>query len=206
VPPSIARQHFSYSIYSQAANRVAAFSDKTSCEPDDALRLIFDDRETWLRARRRTSAQTSTGLFRNADLATPQGFKVAAEKTLRRVKLVVHRISTANSESELRKVVKNLDRTSDALCSVIDLAEFVRTAHPDQKFVQAANWAYEHLCSYMNTLNTNTNLYQVSLRCTCVHIESALFLPPSSGLDRHDLVRGSRKELIVTLSPYLPRY
>ena len=81
---------------------------------------------------------------------------------MRRVQLVIHRISTAKSETELRRVVKNLDRASDMLCSVIDLAEFVRTAHPDQKFVQAANWAYEHLCSYMNTLNTNTNLYQVS--------------------------------------------
>ena len=77
------------------------------------------------------------------------------------MKLLVNRITNANTKEELRKVVKNLDRLSDTLCSVIDTAEFVRTSHPDPKFAQAANWAYEYLCSYMNVLNTNTELYQV---------------------------------------------
>src|SRR6266511_116068 len=129
----------------------------TSQEPDETLRLIFDDSDIWNNfiSRSQTLAALEygttlttrklTGLFRNPELATPQGFHIEAEKALRRVKLLVNRITNANTEEELRKVVKNLDRLSNALCSVIDMAEFIRTSHPDPKFAQAANWAYEHL-------------------------------------------------------------
>lgn len=59
------------------------------------------------------------------------------------------------------KVVKNFDRLSDLLCSVIDLAELVRNAHPDDAWREAANEAYEGLCGFMNVLNTHTGLYDV---------------------------------------------
>ncbi|CAG8435758.1 6219_t:CDS:2 [Diversispora eburnea] len=143
-------------------------------QDNEHLRLIFDSPEIWSDFVTRcqtiaaleygnslTNKRKPTGLFGNPELATPNGFRVAAKKALRRVHLLVQRIVKANTDDELRKVVKNLDRLSDTLCSVIDTAEFTRTAHPDQKFTQAANWAYEHLYSYMNTLNTNTELYQV---------------------------------------------
>jgi intermediate peptidase len=51
------------------------------------------------------------------------------------------------------------------LCSVIDLAELVRNAHPDPEWVKSANEAYEKLCEYMNVLNTNVGLYEV---CVCL--------------------------------------
>ena len=59
------------------------------------------------------------------------------------------------------KVVKNLDRLSDLLCSVVDLAEFVRNAHPDPKWVASANNLYESLSEFMNVLNTHVGLYNV---------------------------------------------
>ena len=62
------------------------------------------------------------------------------------------------------KVVKNLDRLSDLLCSVVDLAEFVRNAHPDPKWVASANNLYESLSEFMNVLNTHVGLYNVR-RC-----------------------------------------
>lgn len=61
----------------------------------------------------------------------------------------------------MRMVVKNFDRLSDTLCAVIDAAEHVRHAHPDPEWAEAANEAYEMLCSYMNVLNTHTELYDV---------------------------------------------
>ena len=61
------------------------------------------------------------------------------------------------------KVVKNLDRLSDLLCSVVDLAEFVRNAHPDPKWVASANNLYESLSEFMNVLNTHVGLYNVRL-------------------------------------------
>ncbi|RGB42304.1 hypothetical protein C1646_683750 [Rhizophagus diaphanus] len=149
--------------------------DKVS-QTDETLRLIFDDEDFWnyFTSRSRTlaaleystslPARKFTGLFRNPALATPQGFHLEAEKALRRVKLLVNRITNASTEKELSKVVKNMDRLSDTLCSVIDTAEFIRSSHPDPKFAQAANWAYGYLCSYMNSLNTNTELYKVLKR------------------------------------------
>ncbi|CAG8696813.1 4220_t:CDS:1, partial [Acaulospora morrowiae] len=141
-------------------------------EANKNLRLIFDDPDVWTNFISRShkiaplerdtlsSKEKLTGLFRNPELATPQGFRTAAEKVLRRAKLLVHRITNAKTDDELRKVVKNLDRLSDMLCSVIDTAEFVRATHPDPKFSQSANWAYEHLYSYMNFLNTNRDLWK----------------------------------------------
>ncbi|KAI9305607.1 hypothetical protein BJ944DRAFT_264935 [Cunninghamella echinulata] len=61
----------------------------------------------------------------------------------------------------MQRVVKNLDRLSDTLCIVIDLAEFLRNAHPNPTLLNAANNAYTDLCTYMNTLNTDTRLYKV---------------------------------------------
>lgn len=141
-------------------------------EKDEILRLIFDDTNVWneFTHRSRTfsklevdtppSTRKFTGLFRNPELTSPQGFQKEAEKAVRRVKLLINRITNANTDEELRKVVKNLDRLSDILCSVIDTAEFVRTVHPDQKFSHEANRVYEYLCSFMNSLNTNRELYQ----------------------------------------------
>ncbi|CAG8485231.1 6380_t:CDS:2 [Ambispora leptoticha] len=135
---------------------------------DESLRLIFDNYDEWhsfcaLQYNYFSSSLTtkSAGLFRNPELTSPQGFQVATDKALNKAKSIVNSIRIANTDDELRMVVKNLDQLSNVLCSVIDLAEFIRNAHPDQEFSQAANRAYVDLCSYMNTLNTNTELYKV---------------------------------------------
>ena len=58
-------------------------------------------------------------------------------------------------------MVKNLDRLSDMLCGVIDLAELIRNAHPDSAWVQSAEHVYEKMCEFMNILNTHVELYEV---------------------------------------------
>jgi mitochondrial intermediate peptidase len=63
-------------------------------------------------------------------------------------------------------MVKNLDRLSDLLCGVIDLAELVRNVHPDHAWAGGANAAYEELCEYMNELNTHVGLYEVGRKAT----------------------------------------
>ena len=65
------------------------------------------------------------------------------------------------SRDELRLVLKNLDKLSDLLCGVIDLAELIRNSHPDPEWVTSANDAYDTLCEFMNILNTHVGLYQV---------------------------------------------
>ncbi|CCG83405.1 Mitochondrial intermediate peptidase [Taphrina deformans PYCC 5710] len=56
-------------------------------------------------------------------------------------------------------VIKAFDRLSDTLCSVLDLAEFVRNSHPDQRYVAAAEQAYGILHGFMNQLNTHVGLF-----------------------------------------------
>ncbi|KAI0324462.1 mitochondrial intermediate peptidase [Cubamyces sp. BRFM 1775] len=103
-----------------------------------------------------------TGLFGHRALTTPATFNALADSTLRRAQLLTERILRAReSRVELFKVVKNLDRLSDMLCGVIDLAELLRNAHPDPLWVQSADEVYEKLCEFMNVLNTNVGLYEV---------------------------------------------
>ena len=99
-------------------------------------------------------------------LTTPSAFVALAHSTLRRAQLLTDRILRAReSRDELFKVVKNLDRLSDMLCGVIDLAELLRNAHPDQAWIQSADEVYEKLCEFMNVLNTNVGLYEVRMPC-----------------------------------------
>lgn len=125
---------------------------------DRALVSLFDHPKSSLRS----SPFSSTGLFGHPSLTHPRALISLADATLVRAQLVTDRILQArNSRDELLKVVKNLDRLSDMLCSVIDLAELVRNAHPDKMWVEAANHAYGTLCEFMNILNTHVGLYDV---------------------------------------------
>lgn len=124
---------------------------------DVALVSLFDHPNSGLR-----SSLSTTGLFRHPALTHPQALISLADATLIRAQLLVDRILRAReSRSELSKVVKNLDRLSDMLCGVIDLAELVRNAHPERMWVDAADHAYEMLCEFMNILNTHVGLYEV---------------------------------------------
>ncbi|KAF7307093.1 Mitochondrial intermediate peptidase [Mycena indigotica] len=124
---------------------------------DKALITIFDRPRTTHK-----STISSTGLFGHRNLTTPNELVALADATVIRAQLLTDRILRAKeSRRELLLVVKNLDRLSDLLCGVIDLAELVQNAHPDVKWIEAANFAHEKLCNYMNVLNTHTELYSV---------------------------------------------
>ncbi|KAF8973534.1 mitochondrial intermediate peptidase [Flammula alnicola] len=124
---------------------------------DRALINLFDNPKSSFR-----SPFAATGLFGHPSLTQPSSIISLAGATLIRAQLLTDRILRAReSRDELAKVVKNLDRLSDMLCGVIDLAELVRNAHPDQVWVDAANRAYESLCEFMNVLNTHVGLYKV---------------------------------------------
>ncbi|KAG8980161.1 Mitochondrial intermediate peptidase [Tulasnella sp. JGI-2019a] len=104
----------------------------------------------------------ATGLFGQPELASPANFVQLAQRTANRAQLLVDRIKrSSNSRSETFKVVKNFDRLSDMLCGVIDAAELVRHSHPQKAWIDAAHEVYESMCSFMNTLNTDVDLYEV---------------------------------------------
>ncbi|KAF2121736.1 mitochondrial intermediate peptidase [Lophiotrema nucula] len=125
---------------------------------DDALRKIFDSSSFWRDFSTRSKRKPPTGIVGNRYLTHPEGFLDFVQVTLQRCDLVVRRVSAANTTGEFKTMVKDLDRLSDLLCRVIDLADFVRGTHPDRKTQNAATKAYSIMFQYMNQLNTTTVL------------------------------------------------
>ncbi|KAI8968154.1 mitochondrial intermediate peptidase [Trametes punicea] len=159
--PTTLRLHFRGSINADSGGKaLVSRSSPLAIQPasvDDRDLIAFFD---YPQAPQKVT--TPTGLFGHRALTTPAAFNALADSTLRRAQLLTERVLRAReSRDELFKVVKNLDRLSDMLCGVIDLAELLRNAHPDPVWVQTADDVYEKLCEFMNVLNTNVGLYEV---------------------------------------------
>lgn len=110
------------------------------------------------------ASSSKSGLFLFPPLTDPSSLSRLTERTLIHGHAIVQRIRDAPLDPtgrELRLVVKNLDRLSDLLCGVIDMCELVRNTHPDIRWVEGSDQAYERLCSFMNELNTDQGLYKV---------------------------------------------
>ncbi|PSN62843.1 mitochondrial intermediate peptidase [Corynespora cassiicola Philippines] len=127
-------------------------------EDDDALRKIFDNASFWDSFSRNSKKNPPTGIVGNRYLTKPDGFRAFVQTTLQRCNAVVEKVSTASSVQDYKSMVKDLDRLSDLLCRVIDLADFVRGTHPSRQIQHAAHQAYAVMFQYMNQLNTTTIL------------------------------------------------
>lgn len=127
-------------------------------EDDDALRNIFDNATFWDDFSRASKKNPPTGIVGNRYLSSPEGFVDFVTITLQRCNALVEKVAKANSIEDYKGMVKELDRLSDLLCRVIDLADFVRGTHPDRKIQNAAHRAYAIMFQYMNQLNTTTVL------------------------------------------------
>jgi intermediate peptidase len=138
----------------------ASHSPSGETKDDHTLRRVFDSKPLWneFSQRSKYSAEGSAGLVRNRYLATPQGFMVYAQHAMRKCSMLVRKTLAMESVEEYRTIVKDLDRLSDLLCRVIDLSDFIRSAHPDRSYQHAATLAYSAMFEYMNQLNTTTGL------------------------------------------------
>ncbi|KAL7267331.1 Mitochondrial intermediate peptidase [Rhizina undulata] len=148
--------------FAAASYNPVVFSSLGATKEDKDLRDIFDNQNVWKEYSTKTHSPTAprTGLFQNKYLTSPEGFQAYANRTLKKAQRLVDNIVTAHTFEQLVRVVKDLDRLSDLLCRVIDMSDFVRSTHPDQKIVRAANEAYSAMYEYMNILNTTTGLYE----------------------------------------------
>lgn len=124
---------------------------------DSILRQIFDSPSVW-KAFSKAPGHKNVGLFRNAYLTGPEGFRSFARVSLRRARKIVDKVLNASSVNDYRAIVRDLDRLSDILCRILDMADFVRVTHPDPKIQQAASEAWALVYQYMNELNTTTGL------------------------------------------------
>ena len=126
---------------------------------DDALRKVFDNGAFWDTFRRASKSTTPAGIIGNKYLTHPDGFIDFVTITIQRCNAVVQKVAAADSIPDFQILVKELDKLSDLLCRVIDLADFVRGTHPDRKFQMMAVKAYHTVFQYMNQLNTTPVLY-----------------------------------------------
>ncbi|KAF2011797.1 mitochondrial intermediate peptidase [Aaosphaeria arxii CBS 175.79] len=135
---------------------------------DEDLRNLFDNSGFWKEFRRGSHKNPPTGIVGNRYLTDPSGFLDFVTITLQRCEAVVRKVSAANTVEEYKSMVKDLDRLSDLLCRVIDLADFVRGTHPDRQIQAAASKAYATMFQYMNQLNTTTILNDQLKRASAI--------------------------------------
>uniref|UniRef100_A0A8C4QSE9 Mitochondrial intermediate peptidase b n=1 Tax=Eptatretus burgeri TaxID=7764 RepID=A0A8C4QSE9_EPTBU len=105
-------------------------------------------------------ANATNGLFGVPELNCPEGFAEARRTALQRAECLVEEACRAEPGP---RVVELFDELSDCLCRVADLADFVRIAHPDEGFREAADEACVSIGTMVEKLNTNAELYS-SLR------------------------------------------
>ncbi|KAI4216827.1 MAG: hypothetical protein LQ351_000776 [Letrouitia transgressa] len=124
------------------------------------LRKIFDSHSFWkdFSTQGFNLAPSRKGLFQNHYLTHPNGFLAFSNATLEKCRKVVAKVVHASSVDELRSIPRDLDRLSDLLCRVLDVADFVRATHPKPAFQEAASQAYGTMFEYMNVLNTTPDL------------------------------------------------
>ncbi|KAL2154376.1 hypothetical protein VTH82DRAFT_3052 [Thermothelomyces myriococcoides] len=156
------RRHFGNSPKSSAIEVQpiipASHGPPLSRDEDNTLRSVFDYPRFW-RDFSSSSGGVSVGLFHNAYLKEPRGFLTFARVSLKKAQAIVAKVLAASSVQEYRGIVRDLDRLSDILCRVLDMADFVRVTHPDRYAQQMATMAWDMVYQYMNELNTMTGLH-----------------------------------------------
>ena len=151
-------------------------SQKSTAKDDETLRKVFDSPPFWKDFSTRSSAHRNgiqSGLLQNKYLKDPQGFQDFSRDALKNCQKIVDTISAATTTDEYRLVVRLLDRLSDQLCRVIDLVDFIRNVHPDQRIQHAATFAHGRMFEYMNVLNTTKILHdQLEKACSIQDVTS----------------------------------
>ncbi|ALC41377.1 CG7791 [Drosophila busckii] len=108
-------------------------------------------------AKRMNFTRDDVGLFRMQELRSHDGFYLLRENVERTTQEL---IAEATSSQRSRKMVDIFDELSDSLCKVADLAEFVRIAHPKNKYMESAEQACISICGIVESLNTHKPLYK----------------------------------------------
>lgn len=164
--PQTQVRHISGTTTDAKSAAAAASSAVLNSTSTPSLRELFDSPPVSSSRSRLASSVSPEGLFLYPNLKTPETFLDSVNAAIARGHLLVERIAHAPEQQdggqEMRKVIKLFDRLSDVLCKVIDAAEVVRCLHPDPAWRQAAETVYEELFSWMNTLNTDPRLYEVT--------------------------------------------
>uniref|UniRef100_A0A3Q2PLP4 Mitochondrial intermediate peptidase n=1 Tax=Fundulus heteroclitus TaxID=8078 RepID=A0A3Q2PLP4_FUNHE len=105
--------------------------------------------------RRRLELFEKNGLFEVPELSCPAGFQAATETALRNTEVLLHKACSCPPGVE---TVECFDQLSDGLCKVADLADFIKVAHPDPAYREAAERTCVEIGTVVEKLNTNVEL------------------------------------------------
>uniref|UniRef100_A0A8C9Z536 Mitochondrial intermediate peptidase n=1 Tax=Sander lucioperca TaxID=283035 RepID=A0A8C9Z536_SANLU len=105
--------------------------------------------------RRLNLIEKNVGLFGVPELSCPAGFQAATETALKNTERLVGKACSCSPGVE---TVESFDQLSDGLCKVADLADFVKVAHPDPAFREAAEKTCIEIGTVVEKLNTNVKL------------------------------------------------
>ncbi|XP_045930248.1 mitochondrial intermediate peptidase-like [Micropterus dolomieu] len=105
--------------------------------------------------RRLNLFEKNGGLFGVPELSCPAGFQVASKTALKNTERLVENACSCSPGVE---TVESFDQLSDGLCKVADLADFVKVAHPDPAFREAAEKTCIEIGTVVEKLNTNVEL------------------------------------------------
>uniref|UniRef100_A0A665U2B4 Peptidase M3A/M3B catalytic domain-containing protein n=1 Tax=Echeneis naucrates TaxID=173247 RepID=A0A665U2B4_ECHNA len=104
---------------------------------------------------RRQDLFEKNGLFGVPELSCPAGFQAATKAALKNTELLVQNACSCPPGVE---TVQCFDQLSDGLCKVADLADFIKVAHPDPAFREAAEKTCIDIGTVVEKLNTNVEL------------------------------------------------
>ena len=118
------------------------------------LESVFNnpERRSELKLRHR-----NVGLFQIPQLKDHTGFCLLQQNAQLEAEELVEE---ATSSLRTRKLVEVFDELSDCLCCVADMADFVRIAHPDRHYANAAGDTCVSISGLVEKMNTNTGIHR----------------------------------------------
>ncbi|XP_052784230.1 mitochondrial intermediate peptidase-like [Mya arenaria] len=133
--------------YHQAYRRVSTLSPLSAAFNTKRTKLFnFKFRES-----------KNVGLFQIPELTNRTGIEVLEERCVAQIMALRQEVSSPDRK---RKLVVVLDEMSDSICRVADMLEFLRFAHPNVDFRDAAEASIIRLLHHVETLNVDVGIYE----------------------------------------------
>uniref|UniRef100_A0A8C2C430 Mitochondrial intermediate peptidase n=1 Tax=Cyprinus carpio TaxID=7962 RepID=A0A8C2C430_CYPCA len=97
----------------------------------------------------------NVGLFGVPELSCVEGFEVVQDRALQETQQLVEEACRCPPGVQ---TVEIFDKLSDSLCRVADMADFIKVAHPDPLYREAAERTCINIGTMVERLNTNVDL------------------------------------------------
>ena len=106
-----------------------------------------------------TMKKKNVGTFGLKELQEAPDFIRLSAQAISRVNSLRGEISSSLGSQYPSETLLVLDRISNEICSVIDVAEFCRHVHSDANYREAAEASFYQLSSFIHSLNSDSSLY-----------------------------------------------